>query len=84
MTWSTTRTTTTTPPPPLKDPPIQKPTSPSNEIDYPAECKGDYMPHSDCGMVSCSQYKLIVIILSYMLCLRGHFYDIFSSILLGR
>lgn len=23
----------------------------SNEIDYPTECKGDYMPHADCDKV---------------------------------
>lgn len=27
-------------------------TTSSNEIDYPAECKGDFMAHEDCDKVS--------------------------------
>lgn len=34
------------------DPPAPAPPSPSNEIDYPeGECKGDFMPHSECDKV---------------------------------
>nr|QGT33340.1 endochitinase-like protein [Rhynchophorus ferrugineus] len=40
-TTSTTTTTTEAPEPSLGS-------VPSNEIDYPTDCKGDYMPHQDC------------------------------------